>query len=120
MMFDSNGDNTPPTHLAMSLMVTLRVGVVRVVLARGPFTEGDPMPDCDLVGSDKDVFDKQLRDAPALVDGRGLRLVAELGEKPLQVGRESEVCVTVLFVLRMISFMLHALRRPLHAATASL
>ena len=54
----SNGDNTPPTHLATWALVTLRVGAVVLFAGGGLFPSGDAVADGDLVGSDEDVFDE--------------------------------------------------------------
>jgi retron-type reverse transcriptase len=53
------GVATPPTHLAMWLMVALRVGGVGLLgVFVGAFSDGDAVSDGDLFGSDEDVFDE--------------------------------------------------------------
>jgi RNA-directed DNA polymerase len=52
------GPLTPPTHLATWLMVALRVGVARVVLAGVAWSDGDAMADGYFLWSDENVFDE--------------------------------------------------------------
>ncbi len=90
------GVATPPTHLATSLMVTLRVGVgCRLAVVTGSFPDGDAVADGDFFRSDEDVLDQQPQDASAFFGGRGVCLVVELGEECFQVVGEGEVCVAV-------------------------
>ncbi|MCE7006412.1 hypothetical protein LWC34_26805 [Kibdelosporangium philippinense] len=86
---------TPPTHWAMGLMVTLRVGVVGVLLAGGAFPDGYAVPDGDLLGSDEDVLDEQPQHASAFVGGGYFGVAVELGEEAFEVGGEGEVGLAV-------------------------
>src|SRR5664279_2434246 len=95
-MFDSNGEMTPPTQLAISACFALRVGVGAVLGAVvGVAAGGDGVPDGDLVGADEDVFDEQAQDALALGDGGGGGLVAQSGEEVFEVVGEFEVDLAV-------------------------
>src|SRR5262249_27764068 len=67
--FSRQGLITPPTQWITRAHVTLRV-VADVFLAAsgGRFPGGDAVPDGDLLGSDKDVFDQQAQHSLPLAD----------------------------------------------------
>jgi hypothetical protein len=51
---------TPPTHLATSRPVTLHVGTGgRCAVSRRSLAKWYPVADCNLLGSDQNVLDKQ-------------------------------------------------------------
>src|SRR5262245_18343974 len=95
-MLDKIGDLTPPTQWITRAHVTLRV-VADVFLAAsgGRFPGGDAVPDGDLLGSDKDVFDQQAQHSLPLADAGVGGVAAQLGEEAFEVVGELEVGVAV-------------------------
>lgn len=66
-----------------------------MLVVGGMLTDGDSVPDGDLLGADEDVLDEEPQDTLALGDLGCLGVVAELGEEAFEVVGELEVGITV-------------------------
>src|SRR5262249_25964729 len=92
--FSRQGEFTPPTQWITRAHVTLRVvAVVFLAASGGRFPGGDAVPDGDLLGSDKDVFDQQAQHSLPLADAGVGGVAAQLGEEAFEVAGELEVGV---------------------------